>query len=126
MTGAWPRLLFAVAVALAVLQSASAAPAVQFDGAYSGQRTVVRGGEPDCIKPGATTLKVQQGVLTLTYARNAFDAQIGADVSFERTKLFNAGKSTVTASLKGRIMGRTMEADLETHRCKYHYVLSRK
>ena len=126
MTAVWPRLLSAAMAGLGMLGPAFAAPASQFDGAYRGQRTVLRGGEPDCIKPGATTLTVKDGVLTLTYARNPFDAQIGADGSFERTKQFNAGRITVTASLKGHIVDRAMEADLETYRCKYHYVLNRK
>jgi hypothetical protein len=126
MTKLEPCFGLAVAVVVASTSAASAAPATQFDGAYSGQRTVVRGDQPDCIKPGPTTLSVQNGVFKLTYARNPFDAEVGADGSFERTKLFNAGQRTVSATLKGRIVDRTLEADLETYRCKYHYALTRK
>ncbi len=117
---------FAVLAALALLWPAMSATAAQFDGVYAGQRTVVRGDEPDCIKPGATTLSVKNGIFSITYARNTFDAQVGADGSFVRTKLFVAGNITVTASLKGRIDSRMLEADLETYRCKYHYSLTRK
>lgn len=116
----------AVLTALALSWPAVNATAAQFDGVYAGQRTVVRGDEPDCIKPGATTLSVKNGIFTITYGRNTFDAQVGADGSFEKTKLFVASKTAVTASLKGRIDGRMLEADLETYRCKYHYSLSRK
>src|SRR5262252_1951499 len=112
-----------VLAALTLSPPAVSAAATQFDGVYAGQRTVVRGDEPDCIKPSATRLSVKNGIFSVTYARNLFDAPVEANGSFERTKLFNAGERTVTASLKGRIDGRTLEADLETYRCQYHYSL---
>ena len=73
-----------------------------------------------------STLRVKEGHVSLTYARNTFDAEVGADGSFEKTQLFNAGKYTVSATLRGRIADHTLAADLETYACKYHYVLNRK
>src|SRR5262245_43256262 len=111
---------------LTMLPAATSAPSVQFDGRYRGQRTVTRGDEPTCRKAGTTTLTVKDGVFSLTYARNTFGAPVAADGSFEVTKLFNAGQRTVSASLRGRISGRALEADLETYRCKYHFALTRQ
>ena len=99
----------------------------QFDGVYTGWRgRLLRGAPPSCNKEGATTLRVKDGHVSLTYARNTFDAEVGADGSFEKTQLFNAGKNTVSATLRGRIADHTLAADLETYACRYHYVLNRK
>ena len=56
----------------------------QFDGAYHGKRTLLRGAPPSCNQEGATTLRVKDGHVSLTYARNTFDAEVGADLHLNR------------------------------------------
>ena len=115
-----------VLVSLALGAPVAAFAADQFDGSYAGQRTLLRGAPPSCRSEGVTILRVRNGHVSLTYASNTFDAEVGADGSFEKTQLFVARRNTVSATLKGRITNNTLMADLETYACKYHYVLTRK
>jgi hypothetical protein len=120
------RRAFLLAAPALVLPVAALLAAGQFDGAYRGQRTSLRGSPPDCTKEGATTLQVKDGVFRLTYGKAHFDTEVKADGSFEKTMQYNAGHFTVNATLTGHIANRALEADLETYACKYHYALQRK
>ena len=115
-----------LALTVSLLLPAPLLAANPFDGAYKGERSSLRGAPPACTKEGATTLHVKDGVLTLTYGKAHFDTEVKPDGSFEKTVLFNAGRTNVNATLIGRIADRALEADLETYACKYHYVLNRK
>ena len=119
-----PRLWLVVPALLPPVSAVLAAG--PFDGAYSGQRTSIRGEPPSCIKEGASNLLVKDSVLNLTYGRAHFEAPVQADGKFEKSLLFNYGNGNVTAKLQGQIANRRLEADLETYACKYHYVLNHK
>jgi hypothetical protein len=105
-----------------------AAAAGPFDGTYSGSRRETKSnnsGFCQNINRDQTQLVVANGVASYPWAKKTFEAPVKSDGTFEITGqgLAMAGASSIT--LKGKITGNNMEADIGNNSCAAHMSLKK-
>ena len=115
-----------LAVALLVAPIATAAAAGPFDGTYSGENTLVRGGPPVCSPTHKITWTVADNHFKARwFSTTTLDAAVAPDGSFNTSAMYNYGRQASRAILTGKISNGALEADIESTGCKYHYSLKK-
>ena len=98
-----------------------------FDGVYKGSRkVVVDSSGPQCHlanRPDSVTIKNSH--FEVRFGPGTIDANVASDGSFSGSTWRPARHGLVTISLKGRIMGGRLEADIGEASCLAHLSLSK-
>ncbi len=115
-----------MAIALWVSSVAVAIAAGPFDGTYSGENTLVRGGPPVCSPAHRISWTVADNHFKAGwFSSTTLDATVAPDGSFNASAMYNYGRQSSRAILSGRISNGVLEADIESTGCKYHYSLKK-
>ena len=92
-----------------------------FDGAYIGKRVLTKGSNQTCPDAGTVSVTLRGEALTFTNSR-LHSISIGfkpqPNGSFSQT---SAGDGGAFVSLKGRIVGDAIEADVADSVCEHHW-----
>ena len=92
-----------------------------YDGIYRGTKTSGLNA-PGCDSRPTSTWTIKNGHITINWSNGRLSADIEPNGSFETSK--NLGGLRVTR-LSGRIVGRTLSAQIDDPYCKYGFVLNR-
>ena len=96
-----------------------------FDGAYAGKRVLTKGSGPNCPAEEDVSVTIHGDTLTFTNsALNKFTVGFypGQDGAFGLTY---TGEGGTAASIKGRVTGDEIEADVTNPPCEHHWHLTK-
>jgi hypothetical protein len=118
------RAVFPISLALAW---APALAASQFDGLYTGHRTVVRGEQPACPESGPSTWRIANGQYSYRgHLTSIVPVEVSGDGTLKGQTTYNVARGThAFVEVKGTIANGTLEADAEWHSCQIHYSLKK-
>ena len=112
-------------IALLGLAAPPATLAGSFNGNYTGKRVLTKGDNPSCPAEDDVSVTIQDGTVTFTNsALNNFGIgfDLQPDGSFNEIDT-EMGGAVVT--IRGRIVGNTLDADVINGPCQYHWHLQR-
>ncbi len=106
-------------------QPALAANAVgRFDGVYQGASHVVGFSSPYCRDYNAGMI-ISAGTLSYRFGQNTMTSSVTDDGSFSTSFTIPKSLPTIVLSLSGRIVGDTVDAEIQNIYCKYHMSLKK-
>jgi hypothetical protein len=98
-----------------------------FDGTYAGRAALVSGNNGTVCKSFPASMTIADSHLSYAHAAyGVITADVAADGSFSGSGMLTGFKRPVEESLKGKVVGGAIEADVSSQYCAYHISLQKR
>jgi hypothetical protein len=121
------RLNWVVPIAVTLAMAGSAAAGGSFDGIYRGSQTLQLNSNTQlCTNRDDIVLHVQNNHFNWRWVNSVIGVDVASDGTFDASGTYEMGRNLkAPVTIKGKIVGASLEADMASNRCALHLSLKK-